>query len=44
MKLITDKKLRREIAYKGKKYVENNFSWGKITDQYLYFYRQILGK
>ena len=42
MKLITDKNLRMKIANKGKKYVENNFSWEIITEQYFSIYKQIL--
>tara|TARA_B100000959_G_scaffold286698_1_gene366586 strand:- start:830 stop:2065 length:1236 start_codon:yes stop_codon:yes gene_type:complete len=42
MRLLGDRKLREKIAYKGKKYVEDNFSWGKISEQYLSVYKEVL--
>ena len=44
IRLINDKGLRNKIAVNGKKVVEDKFSWEKIVDQYLYVYKQTLGK
>ena len=44
IRLISDRELRKKLALKGKKHVEDNFSWENITDQYLSIYKQILNK
>tara|TARA_B100000315_G_scaffold254928_1_gene297038 strand:+ start:595 stop:1830 length:1236 start_codon:yes stop_codon:yes gene_type:complete len=44
IRLISDKELRNKITANGKKVVEDKFSWEKIVDQYLYVYKQSLGK
>jgi len=42
--LIRDEKLRKEIAIKGKKYVEDNFSWETVVEKYYSVYRKTLIK
>lgn len=44
IELIKDKELRKKIALSGKKIVEDNFSWGKVAEQYLDAYKQTLNK
>ena len=44
MRLLGDRELRKKIALKGKKYVEDNFSWEIITEQYFPIYKQILNE
>ena len=44
MRLLGDRELRKKLALNGKKYVEDNFSWGKIAEQYYSVYTQVLAK